>query len=160
LVVKSVQGVNDRKLKTQLHAILLLATLFVSAAPAGEVDPRFDGKWIGVETLKYRVLRYVYYIQSTTVIGIADSGKMFGVLSGFAPGRYEISPKSSGRTLIFQVPNTKEDTLVYQGRQHCTLTLSSDGNTVKEYGNAILSPRSHGASLSAEVYATFRRQGK
>lgn len=136
----------------------------MSAASGGEIDARFDGRWIGVETFRYRSYRSMpriqtSYIQSTTVIGIVHSGKMFGVLSGFAPGRYEVSPKSSGKTLIFQAPNTKGDTLLYLGRQRCTLTLSADGNTLKEQGIAILNPWSHPA-LSAEVWATFRRQGK
>lgn len=85
-------------------------------APAGEVDPRFNGRWVGVEVFKYFNPGYRHYVRVNAVIGIADSGKMFGVLSGFAPGRYEISPKSSGRTLIIHAPNTKGDSLLYRGR--------------------------------------------
>ncbi|MGH8101884.1 MAG: hypothetical protein ACREIW_11355 [Chthoniobacterales bacterium] len=141
------------------HAILPLVTLFVSVASAGQVDSRFDGKWIGVETFKYRSYAsaprlLTYYLRSTTVIGIADSGTMFGVLSGFAPGRYEVSPKSDGRTLIFQQPNLNGP-IIYLGRKRCALKLSSDGNTLKEEGFAILN-----RGLTAEVWATFRRQGK
>jgi hypothetical protein len=154
LVVKSAQDVNVGKLKRQLHAILPLTSLFVPAAPAGEVDPRVDGRWIGVETFKYRSYPYTHYIRTTTVIGIADSGKMFGVLSGFAPGRYEVSLKSSGNTLIFQAPNTKGDSLIYQGRPtvHLSALIQREhlGNTLKEDGIAILNPQSHPA-LSAQV---------
>ncbi len=135
-------------------------SLFVSAASAGEVDPRFDGRWVGREFFKYMSPGYRHFIGAPTVIGITNSGKMLGVISGFAPGRYEISSESSGRTLVFQMPNTKGDTLLYQGRQHCTLTLSSDGNTIKEYGNAIFISGSRGPSLSTDVYGTFHRQGK
>jgi hypothetical protein len=130
-------------------------SIAVGSACAGDVDPRFDGRWIGIEKYKYGWLHYIYWVQSTTVIGIADSGKMVGVLSGFATGRYEVSPDSSGRTLIFKQPDIDGGKHVYIGRKRCKLFLSSDGNTLREQGYAIWRSGS-----SAEVWATFHRQGK
>lgn len=130
-------------------------SMAVGSISAGNVDPRFDGKWIGIEKYKYGRQHYIYWVQATTVIGIADSGKMVGVLSGFAPGRYQVSLDSSGRTLIFKQPDIDGGKHVYIGRTHCKLSLSSDGNTLKEQGYAIWAP-----GIPAEVWATFHRQGK
>jgi hypothetical protein len=140
-------------LKAKVPVIFLLTNLFVSIASAGEVDARFDGKWIGVEifpltTAPYKLLSKVPRV--TTVIGIAQSGKMLGVLSGFIPGRYSISPKSGGNILIFSGGNGIE------GRNDCRLKLSADGNTIKESGSVDMSLHS-GVRVSTQVYATFHR---
>jgi hypothetical protein len=126
---------------------------WTSIASGGEVDTRFDGKWIGVEIFPltskpYSLLSKVPRV--TTVIAIAQSGTMLGVLSGFVPGQYPISPKSGGKTLIFHGGNGKE------GRNDCRLELSADGNTFKESGSVVIFVPPRGFA-SAQVYATFHR---
>jgi len=143
-------------MKTLLALILIatfpLTNLFVSIASAGEVDARFDGKWIGVEIFPLTTTHnwLLKVPQVTTVIGIAQSGKMLGVLSGFVPGRYSISPKSRGNILIFSGGNNIE------GRNVCRLELSADGDTIKESGSVAM-PLHEGVRVSTQVYATFHR---
>jgi len=113
------------------------------------VDARFDGKWVGVENFRLTEPGRSWKVpQVTTVIGIAQSGKMLGVLSGFLPARYLISPKSGGNILIFYGSNGSDE------RKYCRLKLSADGNTLDEFGPVIF----HG--FCAQVYGTFHRVGK
>ena len=122
------------------------------------MDARFDGKWIGVETFPlitapYKLVSKVP--QVTTVIAIAQSGKMLVVLSGFVPGRYPmISPKSGGNILIFSGGNG------FRGRKYCRLKLSADGNTFEEMGSVVMRARSPWPLVSAQVYGTFHRVSK
>lgn len=157
--------------------------LLVTVAFGGDVDPRFDGRWVGTETFQFGYSGYSgapsagngmasnigmsvsrdVSRQSQTVpaiIGIADHGKTVGITKGFGKGRYELVPeKSGGNKLEFRMPGTNGDKLLYVGLQHCTLTLSADGNTLKETGTAILSVSKSGQSTSSQVYGTFKRQG-
>jgi hypothetical protein len=141
--------------KAKVPVIFLLANLFVSISSAGEVDARFDGKWIGVETFPLTTAPYKLVSkvpQVTTVIAIAQSGKMLIVLSGFVPGRYPmISPKSGGNILIFRGANGRGE-----GRNDCRLELSADGNTFKEFGSVAIFVSRRGF-VSAQVYGTFHR---
>jgi hypothetical protein len=140
-------------LKAKVPVIFLLTNLFVSIVSAGEVDARFDGKWIGVEIFPLTTAPYNWVLkvpQVTTVIGIAQSGKMLGVLSGFVPGRYSISPKSGGNILIFSGGNGIE------GRNDCRLELSADGDTIKEIGSVAMFLH-EGVRVTTQVYATFHR---
>jgi hypothetical protein len=57
------------------------------------------------------------------------------------------------------MPNTNGDKLLFLGRQHCTLKLSADGNTIKEDGVAIVSIDPHGRGLKASVWGSFKREG-
>jgi hypothetical protein len=75
---------------------------------------------------------------------------MLGVLSGFVPGRYSISPKSGGNILIFRGGNGIEE------RNDCRLELSADGNTIKESGSVFTALHSE-VRVATQVYATFHR---
>jgi hypothetical protein len=142
---------------------LLVASLCASAGFAGEVDPRFDGRWVGTETFQYGSAGIWAGGGSTmfrfpTVLGITDHGKTVGITKGYATGRYEVVPeKSGGNKLEFQMPGNGDD-FRFAGRQHCTLTLSADGNTIKETGMGIMAA-GRGRGLSTVVWATFHRQG-
>jgi hypothetical protein len=143
--------------KAKVPVIFLLTNLFVSIASAGEVDARFDGKWIGVETFPLTTAPYKLTSkvpQVTIVIAIAQSGKVLVVLSGFIAGRYPISPKSGGNILIFSGGNG------FQGRKYCRLKLSADGNTFEEMGSVVMRARSPWPLVSAQVYGTFHRVSK
>lgn len=175
--------VYSSRLTKRCLLISLPIALLVSAAFAGEVDPRFDGRWVGSETFQFgmsgnsggansssrsssntgtAVARALSQQTQTApaIIGIADHGKTVGVTKGFAKGAYEMVPdKSGGNTLALRMPGTNGDKLIFVGRQHCTLTLSADGNTLKETGIAILSVSKDGHGTSSQVWGTFKRQG-
>jgi hypothetical protein len=139
--------------KFLIGALLIAVSTVRLAVAAGDepIDPRFDGRWIGMETFRH-TSGYEQWAgqtpQITAVIIIAKSGTMVGVVSGFAPGRYLISPKSKGNTIRFD-----------SERRRAKLVLSADGNTMKEDGAATIAV-SHLGNLLCNVSATFRRVGK
>ena len=142
--------------KSVVIALALLAAVtarfaVAADAEAGPLDPRFDGRWVGIETVTFRngveSLAGTAPQQKTTLI-IADSGKSVGVLSQWAPGRYLLSPKSKDRTIMFD-----------SALRRAKLTLSADGNTIKEDGNLAVHARGRG-NILCQVSATFHRSGK
>jgi len=148
--------------KTQLT--IFLATMWISIAVANQIDSRFDGTWVGVETfpVEGRFHWNGQIPQARTVLSISNSGQNVRVVSGFVPGIYFVSPKSSGSSLIFYGSNG------VQGRKECRLELSPDGNTLKESGIAVrhlsnfVVDSQHNAtasSICSQVYATFQRAG-
>lgn len=132
------------------------------AASAGQLNPRFDGTWVGVEDISgYFVHNQLGGGQKpgeiTAVIAIGDSGKTLGVLKGLTPGRYNVSPKSDGNTLIFKLDSLHSGHgRGFLGRTDGKLVLSPDGNTLTETGNAILPgwPR----NVYCIIKGTFRRR--
>ena len=135
-------------IRSNFLAIVLLPILGLPVAFGGQVDPRFDGKWKGVERLQST--RGVTTLdgraaQFSATLGIAQSGQLFGILTGFAPGRYLISNKSQGNSI-----------LVYSWCRSTRFTLSSDGNTIKENGHVTVFARNVGG-VSCEIWATFHR---
>jgi len=153
-------------MKTKILTTSLLLSLGLSAASAGQPDPRFDGIWVGVET--YQVYthggRYANTwggapVQKPAVIGIADSGKAFAVEEGMTPGRYEISPSWGKNTLSFHVgkvwlPRHTGPTSHF-GRTYCKLVLSADGNTLTETGLGVLP-----GLVTCNISGTFHRREK
>jgi hypothetical protein len=140
----------ERSIKSKLLAIILLPSLGPAVAFGGQVDPRFDGRWVGVETFKYNDGHFELEgkaPQISTRIGIADSGQLFGVLAGFAPGRYIISDKSHGNAIM-----------VHSSLRNCKFVLSADGNTLKEDG--LVTIYTNLGLAGCQVWATFHRVGK
>jgi hypothetical protein len=145
----------------QFSAFLLL---FLSAhfVRAGEVDPRFEGIWVGVET--FQVPASLAQIgsapfQKPVVIAIGDSGKIIGVVQGFCYGRYEVwGDRSSGNRLQFKLLGFHNALLNAPVRSLGTLTLSADGNSITEKGFGALPgiPR----PVICVITATLHRQGK
>ena len=136
--------------KSLVAALLIVAAQFAFAEGPGPLDPRFDGKWVGIETFVHHngFESFSGAPQMKAVIMIADSGTTVGVVEGFAPGRYLISPKSKGNTILFDAP-----------LRRAKLTLSADGNTMKEDGNAAVFVHGRGKVLT-QLNATFHRVGK
>ena len=105
---------------------LLAASLFASGSFAGDVDPRFDGRWVGTETFQYGTAGFwrtagggATLVRFQTVLGISDHGKTVGITKGYAPERYEVVPaKSGGNKLEFQMLATE------------TIFVSRAGSTV------------------------------
>jgi|SRR5689334_12837165 len=146
--------------------ILITGALFASA---GEVDHRFEGIWTGVETLQIPATpgqQGYPPIQKPVIIAVGDSGRIMAVAQGFGFGRYEVLGQSNGETLSFRSFGSGfTDRLRFKipvGSQFdCparrfsgTLTLSPDGNTLTEKGQAFVE------RLSCNITATLHRQGK
>lgn len=123
--------------------------LGAAVAFGGQVDARFDGQWVGVEMFRYvdGISTLSGVPQATAMLGIADSGQLFGVLGGLEPGRYIISDKSHENKIV-----------IYSSRRTGTFTLSRDGSTVKELGRVVLNTNM--GPRSCIVWATFHRVGK
>jgi hypothetical protein len=151
-------------MKLNLRAAAFFLTIFaISFASGGQVDPRFDGQWAGVEI--FPPPAYAQWAhqnpQYHTVFSISNGGQIVAVRSGFVPGRYWIDPKSNGNTLLIYGNNGRA------GRNLCRLQLGDDGNTIKEYGNATLSihpiynEMTRGANYhtTTQVMGTFKRVG-
>jgi hypothetical protein len=99
-------------MKAKILTTGLLLSLGLSAAFAGQPDPRFEGVWVGVET--YQIYSHAgrgYMVwggapaQTAPEIGIGDSGKIFAVGEGMGPGRYEVSPRWGKNTLTYNISN-------------------------------------------------------
>jgi hypothetical protein len=144
-----------------------LISIFAILSPsvAGELDPRFDGKWQGVESLSgYFVRHQLDGTQNPAhipaLIAISDSGQTIGVIRGLTTGRYDVSPTSQGNTIVFKLhdmhPNGQQ---VFYGRTNGKLVLSPDGNTLTESSNAIL-PGAHQGLINCVLKGTFHRVGK
>lgn len=130
----------------KVRFILLLLSLACSTAWAGQVDSRFDGIWSGTETMSGLLARSQFGggklepAHVPAVLGISGSGSNFVVVKGLTRGRYNVSAKSKGDTLVYALhdfPGKGAHGPAY-GRTDGKLVLSSDGNTLKETATAIL----------------------
>jgi hypothetical protein len=144
--------------KTSVLATTLLLGLGLSAASAGEPDPRFYGIWVGVETYEIPTHAGPYGqrgeppVKKSAVLEISDFGKTFTFGQGLLQGRVEISPSWGKNTLDFEVRTRPSR------RTHGKLVLSADGNTLTETGVAFL-PGSP-FPVTCNISGTFHRQGK
>ncbi len=96
----------NNRARTKAILICLLLSLARSHGSVGQVDPRFNGIWSGIEVIQgHFVIAQLGGGQKpgqvSTLIGIGDSGKTFAVVRGLTPGRYDVLPKSNGNTLRF-----------------------------------------------------------
>ena len=145
-----------------LAVVAMFAMLCVCVAD--QIDPRFDGKWQGVESLSgYFVLHQLDGSQNPAhipaLIAISDSGQTMGVIRGLTVGRYEVTSKSHGNILVFKLDHMFANGVrVFYGRTDGRLTLSADGNTLTETSNAIL-PGTHGP-INCVLKGIFHRAGK
>lgn len=148
----------ERQMKTNMLATSLLLSFGLSVASAGQPNPRFYGKWVGVET--YEIPGHVgpYSqrgeppVKKSVVIEIGDSGQTLVFGQGLLQGRVEISPKWGENTLEFKIRTSPSF------RTHGKLVLSADGNTLTETASALLTDRSLAATCN--ISGTFHRQGK
>lgn len=151
-------------MKRDILLISFLLCLGLSDVLAGQPDPRFDGRWVGVEDISgYFVHNQLGGGQKpgevSAVIAIGDSGKTLGVVKGLTAGRYNVSPKSDGNTLIFKLESLHSGHgHGFLGRTDGKLVLSGDGNTLTETGHAILPgwPR----NVNCIIKGTFHRRSK
>ena len=155
----------ERQMKTNMLATNLLLSLGLSVASAGQPDPRFYGIWVGVET--YEIPANVCQwgqapVKKSAEIGIGDSGQTLAVGQGLLGGRFEISPRWGKNTLYFRLRNSTvavgARTSVVLGRNHGTLRLSADGNTLTETAVALLPGTP--SEVTCNISGTFYRKGK
>ena len=107
-------------LTVSISAVALLSTALAA-------DNRFDGIWVGTETVMMQefhgTLRGEKSTRNTRAkIVIAQGGTLLGVLEGYGPGRYN-DVKRVGNTIVFRA-----------GIRTGQLSLSSDGQTLVEKG--------------------------
>jgi hypothetical protein len=87
--------------------VSLLAGIGVATAAAPAPDSRFDGIWVGTETVMgyemHGTLKSSEKISHDTPakIVIAQNGTLLGVLEGYGTGRYS-DVKRVGNTILFQ----------------------------------------------------------
>jgi hypothetical protein len=143
-------------MKANIFAISLVFTIGLLTARAGQPDPRFEGVWIGNEIytvyLSANQLAGSEPTRMTALIAIGEGGKVFGVLQGLGPGRYEVSSGSDGNKLIFKSHRTGT------GRTSCTFVLSADGNTLTETGFGLLPGKPYAVECS--ISGTLHRRSK
>ena len=142
-------------MKTKILISAIVLGLGVVGARAGQPDPRFEGVWVGQET--YTVYASASQLASQpqhmpATIAIADGGKVFGVIQGLGPGKYETSSSSNGNKLVFK------SHLTGTGRTSCTFVLSPDGNTITETGFGILP--GYGHAVECSISGTLHRRAK
>jgi hypothetical protein len=142
-------------MKLTILAITILSAFSLFAAPSAQVDPRFQGVWVGRET--YAINNSAtqqgeppQYMTATIVID-PPSG-MFGVLQGLGPGKYKIADRSKGNKIFFA------SHLSGTGRTNCTFTLSADGNTLTETGFGLYPCKPY--ACECNITATLHRKGK
>ncbi len=114
------------KIKINLvHVCLALAFAVVAAAQS---DTRFDGTWVGIETLTPSskvnpTLQKSFPSRGRAIIVIAENAKLLGVVQGRCPGRYD-KVRRDGDVLKCSA-----------GDCAFALTLSRDGKTLVETGS-------------------------
>ena len=120
-----------QNMKRTILTLILLCTMGLPIARASDLDPRFEGVWVGTETYTVEASATQQGfppVSLQTVIVIDPASKAFGVLAGLGKGKYEGTKNSSGNKLMFN------SQLTGTGRNKVTFVLSSDGNTISETG--------------------------
>ena len=140
------------KLKT--IAASLLIVIGISIAFAAELDPRFEGVWIGRETYKIEASatqdgRPPRQMEAAIVID--PKSKQFGVIEGLGKGKYEATKDSSGTALKFS------SNLTGSGRNKLTFDLSADGSTITETGFGTYPCKPYACTCT--ISGTFHRRG-
>ena len=115
-------------MNTKLPLIASIAAVALLHSSALAADNRFDGIWVGTETVIeqefHGTLKGEKSPHTTSAkIVIAQGGTLLGVLEGYGPGRYN-DVKRVGNTIVFQA-----------GNRTGQLSLSSDGQTLVEKGS-------------------------
>ena len=151
------------KTESLLIGLLVASTCVFSATAA---DNRFDGIWVGTESVmgeeSHGLLKSQPYAQTAPAkIVIAQGGTLLGVVEGRGLGRYD-NVEHAGNTLVFRSSNRIGQ-----------LTLSADGQTLTEkglapamktsnYGSREGALNGHSPTRAAggwtEVTGTFHRQ--
>jgi hypothetical protein len=114
-------------MNAKLPLIVSVATVVLLRSTGLAADNRFDGTWVGTETVMgqefHGFQRSEKYAHNTPAkIVIAQGGALLGVIEGYGPGRYN-DVKRAGNTIVF-----------HAGNRTGQLSLSPDGQTLVEKG--------------------------
>ena len=108
---------------------VIVVALLISAAyaiPAAAADNRFDGIWVGTETVVGQEFRggsrVPSEIKKPAKIAIAQGGTLLAVVEGYGPGRY-VDIRHDGDAIVFRA-----------GQRIGQVRLSPDGRTLIEKG--------------------------
>ncbi len=112
---------------SRYFAALVSIGLCYAPSAHAQADARFDGIWVGVETVTPESKIRPYEQKSIPAphrctIAIAQGGTQLGIIDGICPGRY---PR------VHRAGNTLS---VSYGECKLQLTISSDGKTLMEEG--------------------------
>ena len=141
-------------MKKTLCVLTALAAA-TSISLADDLDPRFEGMWVGMETYSINTSATQQAhppIRQEATIVVDPKGRMFGVLQGLGRGKYEATKNSSGTKLSFK------SHLTGSGRNQLTLTLSPDGNTITETGFGTYPCKPY--ACTCDITGTLHRKGK
>jgi hypothetical protein len=124
-------------MKTMVLSAGLLLSVGLLSTSAGQPDHRFDGVWVGKETVMMVEGPAIggaksdpYPMAHSAKIAIAEGGTMLAVIDGFCTGRYTEIHRSSGSVLVIHGKNNNN------GRSWGSeLSLSADGKTLTEKGS-------------------------
>jgi hypothetical protein len=111
----------------KLPLIVSIAAVALLRSTALAADNRFDGIWVGTETVMVQEFHGFQHSEkfghnTSAKIVIAQGGALLGVLEGYGPGRYN-DVKCVGNTIVFQ-----------SGNRTGQLSMSPDGQTLVEKG--------------------------
>jgi hypothetical protein len=114
-------------MNTKLALIVSFTALALLRISAFAADNRFDGIWVGTESVMRQDMHGLqrsepYEKKTAAKIVIAQGGTLLGVLEGYGPGRYN-DVKHVGNTIVF-----------HAGNRTGQLSLSPDGQTLVEKG--------------------------
>ena len=114
-------------MNTKLLLLVAIAAVALSRSTARAADNRFDGVWVGTESVMRQEFHGFqhsdpYEHKTAAKIVIAQGGTLIGVLEGYGTGRYS-DVKRIGDTIVF-----------HAGVRTGQLSLSRDGQTLVEKG--------------------------
>ncbi len=114
-------------MNTKSIVILSIAAVALLRSTSLATDNRFDGTWVGTETVMGQEFHGFQHSEkfahnTPAKIVIAQGGALLGVIEGYGPGRYN-DVKRVGNTIVFQA-----------GNRTGQLSLSPDGQTLVEKG--------------------------
>ena len=153
--------------KLTLAGVLISGNLYYLCAT--QTDTRFDGVWVGTETIGPHAAMSVapkgagsgtasmtesLKQKRSAKIVIAKGGTMLAIAEGICPGRYA-NVRKSGDSIVFEAGDCK-----------LQVTLSGDGRTLTENGtamNAIWTGSGNARytkRFPVEVVGTFHREGR
>src|SRR6476659_1622670 len=112
-------------MNTKLLLVTAIAAVAFLRSAVLAADNRFDGIWVGTETVMGREFRGAQHSESygrntPAEIAIAQGGTLLAVVEGYGKGRY-LDLRHAGNTITF-----------HAGQRVGQLTLSSDGQTLSE----------------------------
>jgi hypothetical protein len=116
-------------MNTKSPWLVSIAVVALLGSTALAADNRFDGTWVGTETVMTQEMHGFQHSEkfahnTPAKIVIAQGGALLGVLEGDGPGRYN-DVQRVGNTIVF-----------HAGNRTGQLSLSPDGQTLVEKGRA------------------------